>query len=754
MALFRQFFFRGLLPIPADIIAGVYYPWLDYKWGFPTGVPVKNPLISDIPSLLYPWRSFAIDQFKSLHWPLWNPYYFTGMPLLANFQSAVFSYVNLFFLFFPKALAWSFGVITSPFLTMLAMFVFLRHKKLNSLSSLLGSIVFSLSGFEIAWMEYNVHGHTALFLPLLLLAIDKIFEQKSKLWIFVFPILLAFQIFAGYIPIVIYSYLVCFIYILFFYFWPSFRKRKVELKKIFLLLGLWVWGIFLSAIQLFPGFELTKNSIRAIDPIVAASNASYLPLKNLATLLAPDFFGNPATGNYFGRAFYDNFYFFVGTGTLILIIFSLFFMKKEKSIFFWWSILLFSLIFVFKNPLGVFLEKRLLLYGGVSARALFITDFALGILAALGMEEYLKSKNKLIIFSAVVIIFVFFIAAVLFSFQIENPANRLVAQRNLVIPFAFLIVSAGVLLLGRLIKFIPVTFSSFLFVLLTSFQLLYSAQKYLPFSRKELLFPKTPVIDFLLQKQQESKEPFRVELGEVIPQNFLMPYGISTTSGYDALLPKNIGEFLTILETGKVQEKISRVQLIRNYNSPLFPLVNTKYLLAKKMDEKGIYSPLGKPPDVFLNRRFSLAFEDKTVLVYEDKNFLSRTFWFHLSQENEKDKLTQFVFPNSYQNDKIDWLVNEPNKIVLATESTQSGFIILSNDNYPGWEASVNANPVKIYQVNHSFQGIKMPAERNLLTIEYKPKSFLYGKIFSFLALVSWIVFFLFLRKNGNEKSY
>jgi len=97
LILFSPVFLKKLLPIPADIICGVYYPWLDYKWGYSVGVPVKNPLISDIPSILYPWRSFVVDELKAGRWPLWNPFYFIGMPLLANFQSAVFSYVNIFF---------------------------------------------------------------------------------------------------------------------------------------------------------------------------------------------------------------------------------------------------------------------------------------------------------------------------------------------------------------------------------------------------------------------------------------------------------------------------------------------------------------------------------------------------------------------------------------------------------------------------------------------------------------------------------
>ncbi len=719
LLLFQPFFLKGLLPIPADIIAGVYYPWLDYKWGFPTGVPVKNSLISDVPSLLYPWRSLVIDQLKAGRLPLWNPYYFDGLPLLANFQAAVFSYVNLFFLFLPKALAWSWGVMLSPLLTMTIMYLFLRHKKLSLFPSLLGGVVFALSGFEIAWLQYNVHGHTALFLPLILWAIDEILEKRNKFWLFFFPILISFQIFTGYIPIVIYTYLLSFFYIVFFH------LRKAG-KNLLLLAVFGLWGILLASIQWLPGLELALNSIRKVDTIVSASNASFLPLQNFITLLAPDFFGNPATGNYFGQAFYDNYYFFIGTGTLLLIIFAFLFLKKDKNILFWSGIFLFSLCLVFKNPLGLFLEKLLFLSGGVAARALFLTDFSLAILAGLGMEKLLRLADleKKKIFLSLVLSLSFFAVALLFSFKISLSASRMVAQRNLIIPFFFLSVSSLTLILigaKRLARYRSLLV--FLLISSISVQLLYSARKYLPFSKKELLFPRTPVIDFLLSQKDRSVEPFRVELGEVIPQNFLMFYGIETTSGSDAMLPKTTAEFLSLLETGKAAGGVSRVRLVRNYQSPLFPLLNTKYILAKKIDKNGIFSPAGNPPPIFADPRYVLAFEDKTVQVYQDSRFLPRAF-----------------LPTGGE---VVWQKNEPSEIMLEVKSKAEGFLYLLNNYFPGWEAYVNGRKTPVSRINYSFQGVKIPPGVSQVRFVYSPFSFRVGALISIISLFSLLISFL-----------
>jgi len=66
---------------------------------------------------------------------------------------------------------------------------------------------------------------------------------------------------------------------------------------------------------------------------VALAGASYLPFKNLLTAVAPDFLGNPATYNYFGKGFYDSFYFFAGTGAILLLFLSITQIKKEKKYF-------------------------------------------------------------------------------------------------------------------------------------------------------------------------------------------------------------------------------------------------------------------------------------------------------------------------------------------------------------------------------------------------------------------------------------
>jgi len=768
--LFLPFFKKGLLPIPADIITGMYYPWLDYKWGFPAGVPVKNPLMSDVPSLLYPWRSFAIDELKAGRWPLWNPYYFGGMPLLANFQSAVFSYVNVFYFFFSKEIAWSIGVILSSLLTMVAFYAFLRNKKLSKLPCVFGSIVFSLSGFQIAWMEYNVLGHTALFIPLLLLAIDKYLGEKKTRWGILISVFTAMQIFTGYVPIVIYTYIICGLYVFYYY---IFNRYFIENIKRIIITGLYfVWGILIASIQLFPGIELIKESIRKVDPTVLASNASFLPFKNIITFIAPDSFGNPTTGNYFGFGFYDNFFLFVGTGTLVLVIYSVMQLlqtKKNNNIVIWLILLLFSFLLIFENPFGLFLEKLLFLSGGVSARAIFILDFSMAVLASYGLEVYIQQKtvSKKILFLTIMPVFILFIFASKVALE-EGFFQKFISIRNLVIPAGIYFITAFLFILGGLVSKTKSLTSIFL-VIFCVIQLLYGARKYLPFSKREMVFPKTPILDFLVNENNKSREPFRVELFDVIPQNFLMPYKIQTTSGYDTLLPKRTGELFSLIETGSISKNISRVWLISNYNSLVYPLLNTKYVLVKKMDKEGKLSSLGTPPSFVQNSRYKLAFEDKVVQVYEDTRFLPRAFWLYDYQIiNSQDDFIELIqseinlnktillekkpnikiIDNRSKINNVYWNKNSPGEILLKVESDKSGFILLSNNYFPGWYGFIDGKKTEILRANYTFQAIASEKGNHEIKLIFNPLSFRLGMIISTISIL-FLLLKIFLKHSS-----
>lgn len=767
---FYKVWLKGLVPIPADITVGLYFPWLDYKWGFPAGVPVRNPLPSDIVSLVFPWRETAMNLLKEGVLPLWNPGSFSGMPLLGNFQSAPLSFANIFHLFFDFITAWSLGVILQIVLASLFMYAYLRNLKLSKQASLLGSISFSFSGFFLVWLEYNVHGHAIYWLPLLFLVVDKIIVEKKNSWFLVLPFAIALQIFAGYPQLVIYSLLVTAFYAV-YRFLPT---RAQGLKPLFVLASGITLGLGLSSTVLLPGLEATNLSIRSIDPVAASLAARFLPWQNLVTFVAPDFFGNPATYNFWGKPYYDNFAFYVGIVPFVLAFSTI---GLRKSVLFFQFLALLGLFLALPTPLSkAVAETSLFGIGSIAARSLFVFDFAIAILAAFGLE-YLSRRSKEAFLSAVIpISIVAFLWALMFQysgykiFDVGFFENIGVLRRNLILPSLLSLFVFLVLLVSyrfRENKKLKIL-APLLLILVTIFDLFRFGWKYLSFSPRSLVFPETPIIEFL----QQQEKPFRVEFGEVIPENMWLPYGLESAAGYDALAPMRYNRFLGALSSQKVTNPYGRVAKIGNYESPLFDLLNVKYILAQKYTEEGRRSTEGSAKHFFDSPKLKLAFEEGSVQVYENQNALPRAF---LAGNVEKvtngqeivdrllspdfDLLGSVVveeeFPESRTPGQQEVVFQEylPGRIKLFVSSDSPAALVLLNNYYPGWKAAVDSVPAKIYRANYTFQAIPLPEGNHSVEFFYDPESFKIGKNITLLTTIGLLLFLGFKRfKKGQRK--
>src|SRR3989338_10011396 len=140
---------NGKVPIPADSLLGLYHPWRDLSTDIylPGKFPVKNPLITDPVLQTYPWRYLVISNFKNFQMPLWNPYSFSGQPLLGNIQSSPFQIFNLLFFIMPFRLAWPTQIILVPIFTGLFMYLFLGVGFFPSLHLSLAQLFYPLLGF-------------------------------------------------------------------------------------------------------------------------------------------------------------------------------------------------------------------------------------------------------------------------------------------------------------------------------------------------------------------------------------------------------------------------------------------------------------------------------------------------------------------------------------------------------------------------------------------------------------------------------
>lgn len=780
---FWKVFLLNQVPIPGDFIVGVYFPWLDYKWGYVVGVPVKNPITTDVVSLIYPEQILGVKLMKAGQWPLWNPYILSGTPLFANLQVAPFSPTALVYSFLNYINGWSAQIILQHILAVLFTFILLRHWKISKWASLFAGIAYSFSGFNLIFSQWNGHTLSAAFLPLAILFCAKILKSGGFLNSVGLALVLTFQLFSGYPQVSLYTVLAIFVFWL-VYIWG--KPIKTYLSRT-LLVGLAaLMTILFSAVQLLPTAELWRLSQRGYEPI--PYEWSFLPWSKIITFFAPDYFGNHATWNYWGPQDYTS-----NTGYVGIVVFAIAFLvlqirKKNKEIYYLIILTLVSLIISFPTPISVFLWKNNILGMRSSSahRATILFNFAIAMLSGFGFDFFLR-KNKFktikMVFIPLTILLGFTLVALYHCLIAKVPTfvhqeivseitNYKVALRNLVLPFFFL----SIILLVTYLKvkgLLSTKAASLILFMFMLFELYRFGWKFTPFAEKYLVYPGTPVITFL----QSQPKPFRVTGNKVIPVNIRTPYALESLEGYETIHSLRISQFLAALNSDKSgTSPVGRYGTVDNDTSRLLDLTNTKYFLTIKTDINGDPDINGNIPARFKNDRFKIAFEDKTTVVMESNSYLPRAFmvydWDIIGNDREiLDNLLDANYPidkkiileeptlvtknlstTRYQSRVVFESYNAENS-AIRVNTPEGGFLFISDAYYPGWIAYVDGNKENILRADFAFRAVYVPKGEHTVTFLYKPASFFDGlkiSLFSllFIATLSILVFIVGKRRK------
>ncbi len=688
----------------------------------------------------------VVDIWKSGHIPLWNLYLFGGTPLLADFQSAPFSPTILLYFLFSKVNAWTIQIILQPIIASLFTYLLLRRWKLSQSASLAGGLVFAFSGFNLIWLEWNGHTLSASFIPLILFLTDYWLKDK-KYWAGgLISVSLALMFYSGYPQICLYLLVAVFLYWLF---WVIGQKKwflKTFLLGLFLIIGLG-----LSGPQIFPGAELLSYTQRVGKTV--SYDWTFLPWNKIITFVAPDFFGNHSTGNYWGLQNYTTNTGFVGVVSLSLALFGLYLFKKSRNVKFAAALLVISLVLSFPTPVSIAIWKSgvLGMNASFASRATVLFTLSVAMLSGFGVDYLLTVKQvkiKTLILPGLILGSYFGYALIFYyltrHFPLKYPPliNGIdaykVALRNLIVPIIIFISLLVALLASRWQR----SGKSFIYALfiLGGIEFLYFGWKFTPFSSPDLIFPSTPVLDFL----QNQTKPFRVTGGYIASVNTRIVYKIESFEGYEAEYPLSIAKLIAAINSNRPDVKPSDEHaLIDNPTSPLADLLNIKYYLVLKTKPNGDPNPNGKIPDIYSKERFRLVFEDKSVAVLESRSVLPRAVMFYdWSPSDSEGAALATLFGKSFPVTKkiiiegYDRLPsgNGTSSIVYTNYSDQEsrmnvtsskdGLLFVSDTFYPGWKAFVDGTEVAIYRADSALMAVSVPEGKHEVRLKYKPESF------------------------------
>ena len=743
--------------------------------------------------IYFPFYKFTLDQFKNFNIPFWNPYAFSGHLHLADFQSAVFYPLNFFGLFLPQIEFWHLLRITPTILASFFTFLFLRNLpagkaglKLSKLASLFGAITFGFSPFILTWGEEVVMSpHSIVWLPLILYAIDRYIEVSKKSYLAIIALATAFSLFGGYIQTSIYLFIFVLAYLVFR---VGPRKIFVDSRSWKLALALKI-GVLIAAIQLLPSAELYFNSARASVNLRETLFNFLLPIETLITYLAPDFFGHPATWNFFraGVAQYYEGILFIGIAPLIFALWVTLAKNKDRLVTFLAIVAIVSVSTTFDLPTSrLFLSAPIpFLSTSIANRILFIPAFCLAVLAAIGVEKWLAQRNQKIYKVIFVLGFVYaaIISALLiikfFNFpffnqgQFTSSKNVVVALRNLVIPLlvfgacSFLIICATWVNRWKSIAMVGILIISF-------FHIFYFSNKYLSFADRRLIFPKVPILEFLQEKQGYFRS--WVIGGETFGNNFATQYDIFWPEGYDSLNNRAYSEFAFTMQGNRLDDYQQRADAGLGTIGTVEEIMGNKNR-RKLMDMVGVKYVIGlsNKEEVMSLYNFKKVISDGQYAVFENMQVMPRVLLASnyegppqvgdegLSQK-DAGKERRKLIPQKLLSDDFDFrnvLILEkpspisaqfgsgtaeivsykPQEVIIKTESDQPKLLFLSDNYYPGWKAQVDGEETPIWRADYTFRAVPLIAGEHLVRFYYDSWVFKAGIIISLLSLGALLIY-------------
>jgi hypothetical protein len=99
----------------------------------------------------------------------------------------------------------------------------------------------------------------------------------------------------------------------------------------------------------------------------------------------------------------------------------------------------------------------------------------------------------------------------------------------------------------------------------------------------------------------------------------------------------------------------------------------------------------------------------------------------------------------------------DPQRVVIETELTRPGLLVLSDAWFPGWKAVVTSsgqsNEAPIYRTNRVFRGVWLPAGKQTVEFRFQPQSFFRGAAISLVsgAALAALMLVWFVRRQRRD---
>jgi hypothetical protein len=188
--------------------------------------------------------------------PFWNPYMSSGTPVLANAQSSLFYPGTYVFALFDFGLALKIHVVAHALLACFFMTLLARSLGMKAWPARLAGMVYAFNGFAVLHFQLPPHLQVYAWTPLTVYSLRQAVLQKTRASFVSGVLSLALLFFCGYVPFMVYAVMIAFA-IAMGTNQGAWSKRVVSLG---LLGGV---AVMLATVQIGPLLQFALQSSRA-----------------------------------------------------------------------------------------------------------------------------------------------------------------------------------------------------------------------------------------------------------------------------------------------------------------------------------------------------------------------------------------------------------------------------------------------------------------------------------------------------------
>lgn len=697
-------------------------------------VALLDPAVSPVFDMLdfhYPHLKFVADALHHGVIPFWNPYLYSGYPLLAESQVGTFYPLNWILFIFGvtgKSMMWlMFG---HSLLAAIGAYALAFRLTRDRLAAWVCGFLYAFSGWFIGHTEHFGMFEAASWLPLILLGVILLGERRNwARWLPATAIMLAVQLLTGHLQTSLFTFstavvVACMVAA------TAWRKQGWRSASRYLgvsaLAALFSLGI--TAIQLVPTVQLLQLSSRNTLAISETQAGSFEPQAWRGFIVA-NAHGVVTQNPYRVPGDISQYYLYLGAATVGLVLLGV--ISRRRYVWLWLVVGAIAVAYSLgrHSSFHLLVTTWIPIFNHVrdSNRALIVAMLALDVLAAYGITSLRRGRSWRTFAAMIVPLLLITIAYVTYRTELGSIASQypeLVRDIKYSFywsaGFAF-IAFIAVFLRGRFVRVAP-------WLLVASLTIDVGVMATFPnhdFFYRGPLGPDRPFAQIL----SAALEPgARFDEERLIATNQLENFNVSTTWGYGQLIPLGYAQYY--YETLTHPRLLDALNVRLNY-SPVDGSLRTRKIKTNlaffPAEVKAVQSGESLP---------TLRTIDPLHTAIVDSTTASDRRWLDPGK-------------GSVQVEHYDLRGTD-----LTVNARDAGLLVIGQTFYPGIEARIDGTRVGSVLVDVGLTGVYVPTGTHHVSLTYRPTPYAEGGLITLasLGLLYGFTRFLHRRKLNTSK--